>query len=803
MLKGESVVSLSTCFHCGDSISTETINLDEHIFCCQGCSNVYELLSKNNLCDFYTIDENAGLTQTVPVLSGRFDYLNDIDVRKKLIDFTDGHISKVTFFIPSIHCSSCIWLIEKLNKIDARIKQSRVHFTKKEIYITYSTDMQLSEVVLLLARLGYEPAIHLNQLEDEVKKENNNSLLYKIGVAGFCFGNIMLISFPEYFGLDSATQKAFSSMFGWLNFTLSLPVFFYSASDYFVKAKKQIMSGNVGIDIPLALGILVMFVRSTYEVASHTGTGYFDTHAGLVFFLLIGKWFQQKTYEGLSFERDYKSYFPIAVSVIKNGLVNSTPVSKLAIGDRIIIKNNELIPADAILLKGDAWIDYSFVTGESDPVNRGLGEMVFAGGKQTGQTLELEVTKAVSQSYLTQLWNNETFSKHADNRLGTFQQMVSRYFTYALLFIALSSAAVWLYIGSPSTAIHVFTSVLIIACPCALALSSPFALGTALHLMGKKGFYIKSPEVIEHMAKTDVVVFDKTGTITQPSQSTVQYEGGVLDAMHEMVISNMTSNSIHPISKQIHQYVGKQQELVFDSFKEIPNKGLTATFRSDTFKIGSASHVKIALQLEQNEQLVTRVYFSINDNVLGSFILTHAYRIELAEVLNQISSRNQIHLLSGDNDKQRTQLSHHFDNSRMQFNQTPEDKLNYIAALKSNHIVMMVGDGLNDAGALKAADVGISITEDTSHFTPASDIIFDASSFGLFPNFMRFANSTLHIIYGSFVLSLLYNIVGLFFAVQGLLSPLFAAIIMPLSSITIILFTTLGTTFMAHKNKIK
>jgi Cu+-exporting ATPase len=803
MLKGNPVIPTSTCYHCGDSFSTEPIALDTHVFCCQGCSNVYELLSKNNLCDFYAIDENAGLTQTVPVLPGKFDYLNDTDVRKKLIDFTDGTISKVTFFIPSIHCSSCIWLIEKLNKIDSRIQQSRVHFTKKQIYITYSNEMQLSEVVLLLARLGYEPAIHLNQLEDEVIKENNNSLLYKIGVAGFCFGNIMLISFPEYFGLDSATQKAFSSLFGWLNFTLSLPVFFYSASDYFIKAKKQILSGNVGIDVPLALGILVMFVRSTYEIATHTGLGYFDTHAGLVFFLLIGKWFQQKTYEGLSFERDYKSYFPIAVGVIKNGVVNSTPVSKLVIGDRILIKNNELIPADAILLKGDAWIDYSFVTGESDPVNRGLGEILYAGGKQTGQTLELEVTKPVSQSYLTQLWNNETFSKHADNRLGTFQQMVSRYFTYALLFIAFTSSATWLYLGNPTTAIHVFTSVLIIACPCALALSSPFALGTALHLMGKKGFYIKSPEVIEHMAKTDVVVFDKTGTITQPSQSMVQYQGEPLASMHEMVISNMTSNSIHPISRQIHQYVGKQQELVFDSFDEIPNKGLTAKFRSDTYKIGSATHVGVNVSIDQNEQLVTRVYFSVNDFVLGSFVLTHAYRTELGDVLNQISKHNQIHLLSGDNDKQRTQLSQYFDQNQMRFNQSPEDKLNYVAALKSNHIVMMVGDGLNDAGALKAADIGVSMTEDTSHFTPASDIIFDASAFGLFPNFMRFANSTLHVIYGSFVLSLLYNIVGLFFAVQGLLSPLFAAIIMPLSSITIILFTTLGTTFMAHKNKIK
>lgn len=803
MNKTTEIESKLTCYHCGDKIKEEPIEFDTHEFCCVGCKNVYDLLQQNNLCDYYQIDEQAGITIKNPVHHSKFEYLDDEEVRKKLIDFDEAGITKITFFIPSMHCSSCIWLLEKIGKIDSRILQSRVHFSKKQVAVTFTHEIKLSEVVALISRLGYEPAIHLDQLEKEIEKDTNRTLIYKIGVAGFCFGNIMLISFPEYFGLDSFTKNTFAPFFGWLNLVLSLPVFFYSATDYFDKAWKQIKSWNIGIDVPLALGIVVMFVCSVYEIVTYTGQGFFDTHAGLVFFLLIGRWFQQKTYDSLSFERDYKSYFPIAVGRVEQGHVKSTPVSKLHIGDRILIKNNELIPADSILMKGEAWIDYSFVTGESDPVRKVLGEIIYAGGKQTGQAIEMEVMKQVSQSYLTQLWNNSNFEKqHHTKRLATFQQTVSKYFTYVLLVIAFTAAAVWLAKGEQYTAMHVFTSILIIACPCALALSSPFALGTALHLLGKKGFYIKSAETVEYLAKIDTVVFDKTGTITQPSETRIDFEGDYPTQNDLLVFYNMADNSLHPISKQIAKYIRKRAELVFDAFEEIPNKGLVAQFDGHTYKLGSAKHVGTDSTID-NEYMVTRVYISKNDQIFGCFMLRHAYRQELGDVLNEVKQMANIKLLSGDNNRQQNELMLYFNKEDMHFGQTPDDKLRYIDALRKNHRVMMIGDGLNDAGALKVADVGVSITEDTSHFTPASDIIFDAATFKDLPAYMRFAKTTLRVIYGSFALSLLYNIVGLVFAVQGLVSPVFAAIIMPISSVSVILFTTISTTIAAKKRGIQ
>ena len=797
--KADIVKDKISCFHCGDTCVTQ-ISFDEHTFCCVGCKNVYELLSSNNLCSYYDIENTPGVTQRNPVLASAFTYLDDEKVAQQLLQYRDDKIAKVTFFIPTMHCSSCIWLLENLYKINPNINLAKVNFLKKELHISFNPkETSLRQIVTLLSSLGYEPAISLNDLEKNVKKDENRRLSYQIGVAGFCFGNIMLISFPEYFGLDSFTKGSFSKLFGYINLVLSLPVFFFSAQDYFKAAWGGIKKKFISIDVPLALGILVMFARSTYEVVSGHGIGWFDTHAGLVFFLLIGKWFQQKTFDTLSFERDYKSYFPVAVTVIKDNQEVTVPVTALAIGDRIKIRNNELIPADSILLNGDAQVDFSFVTGESDPVKKVVGEIIYAGGRQKGATIELEVSKKVSQSYLTQLWNNDAFAKNAASSIQSFQQVVSKYFTIALLIIAFGSAAFWLVVN-PSLSLNAFTAVLIIACPCALALSSPFALGTAMRVLGRNKFYIKSPAVVEQMAHMDTMVFDKTGTLTQPSASSILFYGDVLTVEQQQIISAVVSQSIHPLSQKIKTYLGTQNTPAVSAYTETAGKGIEAEVNGVKVLVGSRSFVGADVHDNANN-LATRVYIKINPKIIGFFEMEQGYRNGLNEVLSQLNPGFKQYLLSGDNDKERNNLKVYFkQDENMLFNQTPADKLNFIQSLQQqNKKVVMIGDGLNDAGALKAAHVGISVTENTAHFSPASDVIMDAEVFGNFPKYFAFAKNTLTVIHISFVISLIYNLVGLSFAVQGTLSPLFAAVLMPISSVTVIAFTTLTTTFFAKK----
>lgn len=786
------------CFHCGDHCNDE-LSFDDHLFCCVGCKSVYQLLSSNQMCNYYNLESNPGTTLKHPVLSAQFAYLDDAQIIHKLLSFNDGKLAKVSFFIPAMHCSSCIWLLEHLYKLNPNIAQTRVNFLKKELHIDFNpSKTSLRAVVELLSTIGYEPSISLHDLSKTIKQHQHKKLSYQIGVAGFCFGNIMLLSFPEYFGLDKFTQGAFSKLFGYVNLMLSLPVFFFSAQDYFLAAWNSLKKKFISIDVPLALGILVMFLRSVYEVLSGNGIGWFDTHAGLVFFLLVGKWFQQKTFDTLLFERDYTSYFPIAVTVNRNDVEQTIPVTSLAIGDRMIIRNNELIPADAILFKGEARIDFSFVTGESELLKKGLGEVVYAGGRQNGATIELEVCKAVSQSYLTQLWNNDVFAKDYQSNLQSFQQVVSKYFTIVLLVVALASGLFWLF-KDANVALNAFTAVLIIACPCALALSSPFALGTAMRILGRNKFYLKSTEVVEHLAHMDTVVFDKTGTLTQPHSSGIHYHGQTLTLCQQQMVAATVAQSIHPLSQKIKQHLQVAKIPVVTFFQEVTGKGIKAVVNQHEVVLGASTFVNG--DSIQQPASATRVFVQIDGNVKGYFEINQAYRNGLRLLLDDLQVNYNTYLLSGDNDKEKSQMTSYFKQaSHLHFNQTPADKLAFITGLQHTHKrVVMIGDGLNDAGALKAANVGISITENTTHFTPASDVIMDAERFTKLADILRFSKNTMQVIHASFVISLLYNLFGLGFAVQGHLSPLVAAILMPISSVTVILFTTLSTTWMAKR----
>ncbi|MCB9364935.1 MAG: heavy metal translocating P-type ATPase metal-binding domain-containing protein [Flavobacteriales bacterium] len=789
-----------TCYHCGEDCLDETIDFDNKTFCCEGCKTVYEILNQNELCNYYNLEKTPGITPPKD-LSKKFEYLENSQVIDKLIDFKDDEISISTFYLPQIHCSSCIWLLENLYKLNPDIKSSRVNFLKKEIRLSFNhNNLSLRKLVELLASIGYDPEINLENLSDRKQKKIDRSLIFKLGIAGFCFGNIMLISLPEYFGLNMIKETHFANFFGYVNLILSLPILLYSSNSYFISAWNGIKRKVVNIDIPISLGILVLFLRSAYEIFSKTGAGYSDSLAGLVFFLLLGRIFQQKTYNILSFERDYKSYFPIATTKIEaNGNEKNIPVSDLLVGDVILIRNNELIPVDAELIEGNANIDNSFVTGESTPTQKNIGDKIYAGGKQVGQAIQLKVLKELSHSYLTQLWNNEAFTKENEDQFEGITNAISKYFTIIILVIAFGSGLFWLQ-TDVKIAINTFTAVLIIACPCALALSAPFTFGNVLRILGRNKFYLKNATIIENLAKINTIVFDKTGTITQSSNSKIKYYGKVLNENTTNHLYTIFRQSSHPLSKMIFNDFEKGTALSIENFEEIVGKGIVAKVEGNSYKIGSEQFVK---EEKENSSKATRVHIKCNDEHLGYYQLENKYRTNLKQTIAQLLKSFKLKIISGDNDNEKENLTTYFGNeSEFLFNQNPDNKLEYIKSLqqKGNYIAM-IGDGLNDAGALKQSNVGISISEDINTFSPACDAILEASAFDKLPILISYCKGSIKIIILSFIISFLYNIVGLTFAVQGLLSPILAAILMPLSSITVVVFVTLATNILAkHKN---
>ncbi len=793
-----------SCYHCGDHCEREHIAFDENDFCCHGCKTVYEILSQNDLCTYYDLEQNPGLSLKSKKFDDKYTYLDNDEIAQLVLDFKDGKKAKATFQIPTIHCSSCIWLLENLYQLTDGVNHSRVNFVKKEFSVDFDLDIiSLRNLVELLVTLGYEPNISLEDSNKKSEKHINRSLFLKIGVAGFAFGNIMLLSIPEYFGFEGLEENI-QRFLAYLNILLSLPVVFYCASDYFKSALTGLRKKFINIDVPISLGIIVLFARSLNEIISMSGPGYLDSLSGLLFFLLVGRWFQNYTYQGLSFERDYKSYFPLGIFKYVDGKLLSIPVGNIVKGDLINVRNQEIIPADSILKSRFANIDYSFVTGESNPVAKSMGDYIYAGGRQLGESIKLEVVKPVSQSYLTQLWNNDTFTKEKDENFDTLINRISKYFTVAILMIAIGGFLFW--IGDDlKTALNVLTAVLIVACPCALTLSSPFALGSAMRIFGNKNFYLKNVNVIERLLKVSHIVFDKTGTITYNQASEVRFEGVNIEKNDFIKIKALAMNSTHPLSRILVSSIDEGiNNISMEKYMEIPGAGLQAEIEGDNFKLGSLNFVSPKTNKSDFKSETTQIFVSKNDTVLGSFKIENKYRDGIGNLITFLKSRYSVSILTGDNKSEEQRLMDLFGSSaNYKFRQSPEDKLQYIEKLQQqNENVLMIGDGLNDAGALQQSDTGISITDDTSHFTPASDAIMNSGALKYLPKFFEFAKTSQKIVIAAFVISFMYNFVGISFALTGKLTPLVAAILMPLSSISVVAFATASTNLMARIKKL-
>lgn len=796
---------LLLCAHCGQHCSDlELVQQDEIAFCCKGCYTVYELLHSTGLQAYYSGQFGLPSVKVGEIQSENdFLYLDHQDIASRILQFQSDAYALVTFRTPQIHCSACVWLLEQLHRLEPGIKSSQVFFEKREVVVRFDpTHVKLSKIVHLLSSIGYSPDLNLDQLERKQHKSPLRSTYLKIGVAGFAFGNIMLFSLPEYLSGSEGVDAQFVTLFGLLNIALSLPVFFYSSTDFFRPAWNSIKNRFWSMDIAISLGIVAMFFRSLYEIAFGLSTGYMDSFTMLVFLLLAGRLFQRKTFDHLSFERDYKSYFPLSVIKMEDDMEVSTAATDLKPGDNILIRNGELLPADASLLSDSGKFDYSFVTGESDAVSIVKNQTCYAGGRNLGSSALFVVKNPVSASYLTRLWNHSVFDKDRLTGIHSLSQQFSRYFSPAVLLIAAMAALYWIPISAP-TALNAFTAVLIVACPCALALSAPFTLGWSANLLSKKGIYTKNGEVTEKLAHIDAIIFDKTGTLTTGNESEVTFVGRDLTAREISLLYVLLHENNHPLGRAVLSWVKKTATerplLELSEYRSVTGQGVEAIIDKLWVRSGSASWVGVESP-DAEEMTHSRVYISFDDEIPGYFEIVSKMRDGIEEMITGLDPSYNIHILSGDTTRDLNRFSGYFPHSNLHFRKSPQEKLQYLEKLKrSGHKTLMIGDGLNDAGALKASDVGISISENTGGFTPASDVIMQADRLKDLGNLLKFASSGVKVIYVSFGISVLYNIVGLGFAVSGTLSPLVCAIIMPVSSVTVIAYTSVATHWAAWR----
>ncbi|MCX7866700.1 MAG: heavy metal translocating P-type ATPase [Limisphaera sp.] len=796
----------SVCRHCGTPCGAAAVRNGAHVFCCHGCKTVFDLLQQHGLGRFYDLSPTPGLRVTQPADPRLFAHLDDPAVQDRLVEFSDGRFHRVTLSIPTIHCVACVWLLENLFQLREGIGRSEVNFGRRELHVTYDAQrLRLSELVALLASLGYEPVFRLGDTAQRSSPAQSVRLWLQLGVAGFAFGNVMMLSFPSYLGLEPRDSPGIRWFLGLVSLGLSLPVLLYSAADYWRAAWQALRHRTVTLDLPIAAGLLALFGQSLWEIGTQTGEGYLDSLTGLVFFLLCGRWFQNKSYERLSFDADYQAFFPLSVTRCTEQGEEVVPVARLRVGDRLRLRHGELLPADARLVEGRAEMDYSFVTGESEPVRRRPGDLLYAGGQQIGGSIVVEVVKPVSQSYLSSLWARLARPAEEHRSFQTLTNRLSRWFVAGVALVALGSAWAWGVTSGPSMALKTFTAVLIVACPCALALSAPFALGTVQRWLARNQIFLKNSQVLERLARVTTIVFDKTGTLTTAGTDRLRWVGPALSPSEQTAVRVLAEQSTHPLARQLANSLHALADEARGStaagwpgspgaglewFREHPGRGMEGRVQGREVWLGSAYWLRargVSIP-EACMRTAHAVHVAIDGVYRGSFQLQRALRRGAEALTRRLAGRFELALLSGDQPRERALFQRLLGpGAWMAFRQSPEDKQEFVRRLQQGgRVVMMVGDGLNDAGALRQSDVGVAVVEDIGAFSPASDVILEARRVAELPELLALARNAVRVVYVCFGLSLLYNAVGLTLAVQGRLSPLVAAILMPLSSVTVV-----------------
>jgi P-type Cu+ transporter len=771
------------CRHCGEPCRVGAMASRDGDFCCRGCETVFTLLQRAGLGGFYACEIAPGTSQKQADRRDamRFAALDDPAVADRLITFNDGKIARATFAVPSIHCSSCVWLLEQLWRFDQGITRSEVDLLRRAVHVEFNPSFtSLRRVAEHCAAVGYEPSLSPEHAPSSLPA-GRRRLHLQIGVAGFAFGNIMLFSIPRYAN-GAPLDPAFQRTFDLLNVALAIPVLLFSAAPYFRTAWEALRGRSMAIEVPVALGLAVLFARSVFDIGTGYSEGFLDSFAGLVFFLLLGRLFQQKVFDRIAFDRTYRSFLPLSVRVERSTGVELVSLERLQPEDCIHIRPGEVVPADSVLASTNARVDYAFVTGEQTPVAISEGDVVRAGGRAV-DLMRLRVLRDVSHSHLASLWNNPIFAKPKARWLTDVASRFGGWFTIGAVGLAIAGAVAWWPDAGASASVA--TAVLIIACPCALTLSAPITLGTAMGLMGRRGLYLKHPAVAFDLSRIDVIAFDKTGTLTEAGDRHL-IESSNLSPRAWSLARELANHSTHPVSRAIVTSTSANTDrhaMSVSGIHEMAGHGITGIVDGVPVAIGSAplAGVNAADPDSRGHRTFVRA-----GGETGWVRVSTSVRPGVERAARALARSHRVHLLSGDHDGERSRWSDIFGTS-VRFRQTPQDKLDFIAAShRAGRHVLMIGDGLNDSGALAAADVGIAVSDETACIVPACDAVVAGDRVADLPAFLRYASRARTIVFICFLVSVLYNVLGLTLALRGQLTPIASAILMPLSSLTII-----------------
>jgi heavy metal-(Cd/Co/Hg/Pb/Zn)-translocating P-type ATPase len=775
---------MNICLHCDEPAIAplyEKSDLQcEKPFCCEGCLTVYQVIQNKGLGEYYSIKSDAATFKRrapVQTSASSFSYLND---QEFLIEYSwsmdSTHVME--FYLEGIHCLACLWLIEKLPEFVPGVRTSKLDLDRSVVTVVVDQGYSFSQAATELSKLGYKPhPIRKNQATNEFKKKEERSWLIRMGIAGAASGNIMLYAVSNYGGASGG----YAELFNTISVAFAAPVFLYSAYPFYQNAWHAIKNKTLSIDIPISMSLIVGAFMGVYNLMIGVPDNYFDSLSALVFLLLLSRYFLHKIQERGLDASDLHFFYQSDSVLIQDkkcadGYREIHPrfIKK---DDVIKVRALEIIPGDGEILEGQSHVNNSLLTGESLPFKVKAGDKVFSGTQNLDQELLIAITKPLDESRLGQILKNVENGWSHKSEIIKLTNRISKYFTFTVIALSVLLFVYLLQTHSLRYALEGAITLMIVTCPCALALAVPLTFTRSLSKASQAGIIIKSDEIIERLAKIRTIYLDKTGTITFGKIKVVKFEQAAPSAyqLHDVVYA-LEKKSRHPVGASLFEYSRGHHEFdlpVFE-FKEILGKGVSGKIGSYHYEINNKG-------IFENQRLV------------GVFEVADTIRTDSKSALKRLMlSDYHVHMLSGDRKEvamdiaRKVQLDGSFVHSEL----SPEEKSSIIRLSKNS---MMVGDGANDAIALSEASVGVAVMGAMDISLRAADVYL--STPGLVPvvELLTLSRETMKVIERNLVLSLLYNSTSVVLAFCGLISPLTAAIIMPLSSLTVLISTLTGT----------
>jgi len=807
-------VSQVKCNHCHLSFDNEIMIKEEELnFCCKGCQGVYHLLKSDGLDSFY---DKLGNKTITPPLNLDNDDISKFDTNSFMSNYAtinkDGFY-EIDLIIEGIHCAACVWLNEKILHDTQGLIEANINFTTNKAKVIWDNDeLKLSDIILRIRSIGYNAYAYDSSIADEKATKAKREYFIKMMVAVIASMNIMMLSVAKYTGFFTGITPEVMKMIHIGEFILSTPVLFYSGWVFFKGAYFGLKNKILNMDFLVSSGALLTYIYSLFILFGAKGESYFDSVAMIITFVLVGKYLEVIGKKSAVDTLDkIKSSLPLEAVIIDGENKKQVALNSINIGDIVEIKTGEKVPVDGVIVKGEGTFDEASLTGESVPIFKKVGDTVYSGTINSNNLIHFEVTKDFKNSTFSSIVTLLEDSLNSKPKIQDKANEYSKGFTVSILTLSLLTFVVWYFFGLDlgfdyegtshfEKSFIVAISVIVIACPCALALATPIASLIGISELAKKGLLFKEAKFIESLAKVDTVVFDKTGTLTKGELTVVK--ASILNKNIEKLnlLYSLLDTSTHPISKSVKKYLLSKYDLKLQKLSNVKNidaRGMSAEFinldessLSPLKLIGGNLDLILDEKIKYDLKVENSIYiFAIDNEVIASFELVDEVKDYAFELIEYLQKKDiEVIMLTGDNEKVASKISSLLNIKKYLSKQTPVSKAEYIKKVRAEgKIVVMVGDGVNDSVALSNSDVAIAMGTSADVSMAVSDIVLLNSSLTSLKDAFEISSRTYKFIKQNLAISLVYNLVTIPFAMFGYVIPLVAALSMSLSSLLVVL----------------